>query len=131
MTESFESLYASLVRAGGEAIVRDVERVVKRAAVNVKKDWRANARVSVGNKAGAYPFSITFDGPTRRGHTVEAEVGPDKDKRQGALGNLIEYGAPAQNTAPHNDGKRAADKELPAFERNITNAAVAIVSGQR
>lgn len=126
--ESLDSLAALFRRAGSEAITRQVEAVVKKAAVNIKKDWRENAKASVGNKAGAYPFSITFDGPTRNGHTVEAEIGPDKDKKQGALGNLIEYGAPAQNTAPHNDGKRAADKELPNFERNLANAAASILS---
>lgn len=120
--DDLDSLAAQLRRAGSEAIVREVEAVVKRGAVNIKKDWRKNAKESAGTHARAYPYSIDFDGPDRRpGHVVEAEIGPDKGKRQGALGNLIEYGS--VNNPPNNDGKRAADKEHDKFADAILKTA--------
>lgn len=120
--DDIASLAEQLRRAGSEAVVREVEAVVKRGAVNIKKDWRRNAKESAGSHASAYPFSIDFDGPNRRpGHVVEAEIGPDKDKPQGALGNLIEYGS--VNNPPNNDGKRAADKEHDRFAEQILKTA--------
>jgi hypothetical protein len=117
-----DSLAAQLRRAGSEALTREVEAVVKRGAVNVKKDWRANAKETAGSAARVYPYSITFDGPTRLpGHRIEAEIGPDKGKRQGALGNLLEYGS--VNNPPHNDGKRAADKEQDKFAEAVLKTA--------
>lgn len=116
------SLAEQLRRAGSEALIREVEGVVKRGAVNIKRDWRKNAKESAGQSARAYPYSIDFDGPHRRpGHVIEAEIGPDKDKRQGALGNLIEYGS--VNNPPNNDGKRAADKEHDKFADAILKTA--------
>jgi hypothetical protein len=44
-----------------------------------------------------YPDSITFDVDVNGG-SIAAEIGPDKDLPQGALGNLIEYGS--ANNAP-------------------------------
>lgn len=85
--------------------------IVTKAAVNVKKDWRENAKHSAGKHAPAYPYSITFDEPKTAGGQISIEVGPDKAKRQGALGNLIEFGS--ANNPPHNDGGRALDAEEP------------------
>jgi hypothetical protein len=45
---------------------------------------------------------------------VQAEIGYDKDKRGGALGNLLEYGSAATNP-PHRDIGRALDAEEPRF----------------
>ncbi len=124
MSDDVTTLAEQLRRAGSEALVREVEAVVKKGAVNIKRDWRKNAKESAGRAAPVYPYSITFDGPVRLpGHRIEAEIGPDKDKPQGALGNLIEYGAPRQNTAPHNDGKRAADKEQDKFAEAVLKTA--------
>lgn len=113
MKSTLAALAADLEAAGGRALQREVEAVVKRAAVNVKRDWQINARASAGRSAPAYPRSISFDGPDRSGSTIQAEVGPDKDRRQGALGNLIEYGS--VNNPPSNDGKRAAEAEHDRF----------------
>ena len=57
--------------------------------------------------APALPFAVTYDVRTS-GTLVAAEIGPDKAKRQGALGNIIEFGAPAQNTTPQPGGMPAA-----------------------
>lgn len=124
MSDSLEALTADLRRAGSEAIVREVEAVVKRGAVNIKKSWRDNAKASSGTHARAYPYSITFDGPERVGsREVVAVIGPDKDKPQGALGNLLEYGDGGAKNPPHFDGKRAAEAEHDKFANAILNTA--------
>lgn len=120
---TLDSLAAQLRAAGSEAVTREVEAVVKRGAVNIKTGWRKNARATSGAHARRYPASITFDGPERRGHTITAVIGPDKDLPQGALGVLLEYGSPGQNTSPTNDGKRAAEAEHDRFADEVLKTA--------
>lgn len=96
-----------LVEAAAKATV-DAVKVVKRGAGNVKKGWINNAKITAGKHARAYPYSVTYDI-----EGTSAEIGPDKSKRQGALGNLMEYGS--SSNPPHNDGGRALDTEAPLF----------------
>lgn len=104
---------------------RAILGVVEHAAVNVKDGWKRNARGSAGRHAKRYPSSITYDmmsiGAALRGH-IEAEVGPDKGRPQGALGNLIEFGS--VHNPPHNDGGRALRDEEPKLERAIAEATL-------
>lgn len=98
---------------------RDVLEVVEHGAVNVKEGWRDNARLSAGHAAWRYPDSISYDlnlGAALVGR-VEAEIGPDKSKPQGPLGNLLEFGSP--HSPPHNDGGRALRAEAPKFEQAL------------
>lgn len=96
---------------------RDARAVVMRGAVNIKRDWRANARASSGRHAPLYPSSISFD-VSRYGRDIfRAEIGPDKGAPQGALGNLLEYGS--VHNPPHRDGGRALDAEQPRFEEQM------------
>ena len=48
---------------------------------------------------------------------LEAEIGPDKSRPQGALGNLLEFGS--ENNPPHNDGGRALQAEEPRFLEHL------------
>lgn len=103
---------------------RNVIAVVEHGAANVKTGWANNARQSSGHHAPAYPNAISFDlnlGAALAGR-VEAEIGPDKSKRQGPLGNILEFGGP--KSPPHNDGGRALRDETPKFEAAV--AAVAL-----
>lgn len=124
MSDSLEALTADLRRAGSEAMKREVEGVVKRGAMNIKRDWRDNAKATSGSHARAYPYSISFDGPDRVGaNEIVAVIGPDKGKPQGALGNLLEYGDGKTRNPPHNDGKLAAEKEQDKFANAILKTA--------
>ena len=106
-----DELARDLHRAAKEA--REAARkVVKRGAVNVKRDWRSNATRSAGRHARRYPHSIGFD-ITAGTAAIIAEIGPDKDLPQGPLGNLLEFGS--TNNPPHNDGGRALRAEEPRF----------------
>lgn len=95
-----------------ESVRRESLAVVKKGALNVKNEWRDNARETAPPHGPHYPSSITFD-VERTAEGVEAEVGPDKELQQGALGNLLEFGS--VNNPPHNDGGRALRTEEPRF----------------
>jgi hypothetical protein len=96
---------------------REARAVTMRGAVNIKRDWQANARQSSGRHAPAYPNSIGFDFAAYGPDIFMAIIGPDKGASQGALGNLLEYGS--VKNPPHRDGGRAADVEEPRFEAQI------------
>lgn len=94
--------------------------VVSKGALNIKRDWANNARASSGKHAPAYPSSISYDLDVSP-MSVSAEVGPDKGRPQGALGNLLEFGS--VNNPPHMDGQRALDKERKSFIKHVTDLA--------
>lgn len=105
-------------RIGAEAAA-----VVRKGALNVKNDAR---RFATGlAHAPVYPYSIGYDivGDGRFGQ-IAAEIGPDKDKRQGALGNILEYGT--VNNAPFAHLGPALDIEGPKFEKALAGLAAEV-----
>lgn len=114
-----QQLAADLAAAPGrlEATVRPV---VSKGALNIKNTWRTSA--SGLKHAPAYPYSIGYDLDVGPGYAA-AEIGPDKDKAQGALGNLIEFGS--SKNPPHLDGARALADEEPRFITALENAVEA------
>jgi hypothetical protein len=111
--------FAALLETAGQAVSKDTAVVIKKGALNIKTD--AARRASGLAHAPAYPRSITFDfaiglsGPY-------AEIGPDKDRRQGALGNLLEYGSTNNAPVPHLGP--ALDAEAPNLERYLEAAVL-------
>jgi hypothetical protein len=122
VSDDLRDLIADLAGAGNDARVLDVvEPVVKRGAVNIKKDWRAKAAAAAPAHARQYPYSIDFDtARSTLAHSVGAVIGPDKDKPQGALGNLLEFGS--VNNPPQLSGQQALDAEADAFEQQVAKA---------
>jgi hypothetical protein len=110
-----DALTAGIARTQA-AIAADAAAIVKRGAQNIKTGWQANARASAPAHAPAYPASISYD-ITTAGGVIEAEIGPDKERRQGALGNLLEYGS--AHNPPHNDGGIALADEEPRFQAQV------------
>jgi hypothetical protein len=104
------------IAASGVTVRTEGRAVVSRGALNIKNEWRDNARSSAGAHARLYPNSISYD-LTSQGAVVEAVIGPDKDKVQGPLGNLLEFGS--AHNPPHNDGGRALDSEEPRFVAQV------------
>ncbi|MEV6696227.1 hypothetical protein AB0M68_03565 [Streptomyces sp. NPDC051453] len=96
---------------------RDTRAVVVRGAVNIKKDWKANARATARKHGRHYPRSVGYDMGSYGPDIFMAIIGPDKGATQGALGNLLEYGS--VKNPPHNDGGRALATELPRFEEQL------------
>lgn len=107
-----EQLIADMARAADQMDAR-VRAVVAKGALNIKNDWRRNARASSGRHAPHYPRSIGYDLTTVPGVGTIAVIGPDKDEMQGPLGNILEYGTATQGG--HNDGGRALLAEEPRF----------------
>jgi len=74
---------------------KNLRQATEVTARNVRDTARANAAGMA--HAPAFPYSITYDitgsGDSGIGSNIEAEIGPDKERPQGALGNLIEYGS--------------------------------------
>jgi len=96
----------------------ETRQVVTKGALNIKVD--AQRRVSRLAHAPAYPRAITYD--TRATPAgAWADIGPDKERRQGALGNLLEYGSVHNEPIPHMGP--AARAEAPRFERAMQDLA--------
>lgn len=96
---------------------RDARKVLARGALNIKNDWRKNARSSSGRHAPMYPNAVGYDIAAYGPDIFMATIGPDKGAPQGALGNLLEYGS--VHNPPHRDGGRALDAEEPRFEAQM------------
>lgn len=113
-----ETLAADMLKAAAEAIVV-TRAVVQKGALNIKQDAKKNVQASAPVENAYAHNAITYDtgiGKT----TIDAEIGYDKDKRGGALGNILEYGS--RNNPPHRDLGRALDVETPKFEATLTAA---------
>ncbi|MFD6770594.1 hypothetical protein ACFWC6_30725 [Micromonospora chalcea] len=114
-------LRVKLDRAVSEA-PEEAGKVVEKGALNIKNGMRR--RVGGIAHAPAYPAAITYDRSAGlRG--PEAEIGPDKRRRQGALGNILNYGS--VNNAPIPHVEPAADEELPRFEKAMEDLAVRLL----
>jgi hypothetical protein len=119
-----DELAADLDRAADQ-IADEAEKVVKKGDLNIKRSWAA-AWQGLAH-APALPSALSYD--TRRAGTViTSEIGPDKDRPQGALGNLLEFGS--VNNAPHPGGVPALDAEEPRFVAALAAAAVKVLEGR-
>jgi hypothetical protein len=120
--DGLDTLLADLARAG-EQLPPEARKITQKGALNIKTSW---ARYWSGLKhAPALSRAVTYD--TRWvGSGVEAEIGPDKSRRQGALGNLVEYGS--INNAPIPGGAPALAEEAPRYERYLTELALGLLA---
>lgn len=103
----------------------EAEKVVAKGALNIKNG--ARQRVGSPAHAPAYPAALGYDMTSDRSGP-SAEIGADKNKRQGALANLIEYGSVNNPPKPHI--RPAADEELPKFERAMEDLAAKLLEGR-
>jgi len=132
MEDGFEAL-AALSRDLGDAprnVGPKLRSALMRTAIEIKKEARESVRADKYFK-GAAP-AIAFDAEvsaTDAGSSLEIEIGYDRDKAGGKLGNLREFGAPnatyggvAAPLAPKNDLKLALENNAEDFERGIDAA---------
>lgn len=101
---------------------RNLRQAIEVTARHVRDAARQNATGMA--HAPAFPYSITYDitgsGDSGTGSTLDAEIGPDKDRPQGALGNLIEYGS--IHNPPQGIMHGALQANEADFERGIDMA---------
>lgn len=90
--------------------------VIESSAVDMRDEWRANARVTAGKHGKHYPNSIQY----RMTGAFEAIIAPDESQTQGAMS--FEFGS--RNQPPHLDGQRALDYLAPLITRRIESQLV-------
>lgn len=106
-----------LVHAAGVAPA-EARKVVAKGALNIKND--ARRRLAGHPHLRRLPAAITYDShETPTGGW--AEIGPDHDRPQGALGNIPEYGT--RKNAPLPYMRPSGEAELPRFERAMGDLA--------
>jgi hypothetical protein len=112
----FDRLQADLNGVGREVIPFAVKALAV-TANNVKKTWRGKVSGAAGlpGLAGALSYDVKAAGAH-----IEAEIGYDKDRYQGPLGNISEFGSPT--VAPRGYGAGALQENADDFVRGITNA---------
>jgi len=113
LDSELKRLTVDLGKVSGRA-VPEVRKVVKRGAQNIKQDW---AKGWQGHRhAPALHRAVSYD--IERGG-LGAEIGPDKGRGSGALGNIYEFGTP--RNAPMPAGGPALTKETPKFEQALAD----------
>ena len=117
MRDDLSSLARDL-RAAAVTVPVVSRAVVARGALNIKNDWRR--RWTGLSNAPLLPYAIGYD-TNETPWGVSAEIGPDKSKPQGPLGNLIEFGS--VNNAPQPGGAPALDTEEPKFLDALADVA--------
>lgn len=99
----------------------DVEKsmrpVLQKGALNIKTEMQEQAS---GHPRFRYlPAAISYDTTVTRSE-IRAEIGPDKDKRGGAIANLLYFGTSKHGAVLDINGP--LDHEEPRFIKAIENA---------
>lgn len=93
----------------------EFRKVVEKGALNIKTGMRSDA---AGHPTYRYfPLSISYDMTGE----FSAEIGPDKGRVQGALGNLLYFGNSKSGGVLNINGPW--QKELPRFADAIADVA--------
>lgn len=104
--------------------VKEGRAVTEKGALNIKNQMRDE---STGHPTfPAFPHSITYDIHYGVG-SMEAEIGPDKDLPQGALGNILYFGT--SNNGPVLDPESAMRAEEPRFVKALGLMADDLLGG--
>lgn len=114
VTESGLKEWRGVLEAAAADVVPEARKVVARASLNIKRD--AQKKISGLAHAPHYPRAIGYDTAVS-GTRVTSEIGPDKKKKQGTLGAVLEYGS--VNNAPLAHLGPALDYEVPNLERYL------------
>lgn len=120
--KSLASAFDNAARVAPE----QARKVVQKGLLNIKSDWRSEW-TGLSN-APALASAVTYD-TVQAGDRVSGEAGPDTDRRQGDLGNLVEYGS--VNNAPHPGGLPALERERPRFAKALADLAAAELERRR
>jgi hypothetical protein len=115
MSDELRDLAADLNKAAVK-VFPAVAAVVAKGAHNVKEQMAEEAQSSGSYKH--FHRSIGYD--LHKGG-LEAEIGPDKNGPQGALGNILYFGT--SKNAAILDVESGLRDEAPRFEKHIADAA--------
>lgn len=107
------------------AVESEAERVLERGALNVKNKMAEDAQVH-GGHAKRFASSISYERRSRVGQ-IGFEIGPDKDRPQGALGNLLYFGS--KNNAPTLDVEAGLIDEEPRLMSEMAKMLGRVMGG--
>lgn len=111
--------FAAELRAAGD-VQPEVEKVLFKGAMNIKKDLQEKMRASTHFKGAAGAISFDIRG-------LSAEIGPTKGS-PGSLANLAYFGGTGwggkHSGGTVEDPEEALLREVPAFEKHLTEIAV-------
>ena len=114
-THELRKLSADLGRASNEVLGK-AQKVVKKGAQNIKETMVEEAKGAGAQFSSVFPSSISYD-PSSDGGLLAYEIGPDKQRAQGALGNLLYFGS--SKNGPVLDVEAGLRKETPNFEKHM------------
>lgn len=118
--------WQQVLREAREKAPKETRKVVVKGAQNIKADWRKGWEGF--RHAPSLPTAVGYD-VGKAAEVVKAEIGPDKRKRQGALGNLLEFGS--VNNPPHPAGALALEAEAPRFTEALEQMGFDLLSEER
>ena len=98
-------------------VSKTMRPVVQRGAQNIKNDLQDDA--SDHPRFRYLPAAISYDTTVTKAE-IRAEIGPDKDKRGGAIANLLYFGT--SKTGAVLDINGPLDREEPKFLKAIEDA---------
>lgn len=118
-----ETLAADMLKAAAEAVV-GTRAIVQKGSLNIKNEARRNVAESAPVQNAHAQYAITYETANDyTGMVSHGEIGYDKDRPGGSLGNLLEYGGGGDRSPAHRDLGRAFDSELPRFEEALATFA--------
>lgn len=108
----------------------EARKVVSKGALNIKNDWR-EAWDDLDGHAKRIHHTIGYDMSPPGGDEIIAIIGPDvnRQRMQGALGGIIEFGVPGKNT-PNPGGAVALVNESPRFEEALGDLGERLLDGR-
>jgi hypothetical protein len=112
---------AADIEAAPKTAAKNVQKAVEVTARNVKDAWKE--KLSGATKLPKAAGSITYDvkgGAGIRADVIEAEIGPDNSRGQGAVVGKTEFGSPG--LSPRGYGHGALQENEKDFERGLSIA---------
>jgi hypothetical protein len=109
----FDDVLADLDKAPGRAVPKLT--AATRAASGKIREAMVKDATGIGH-APHFPRSITDEVKFGVGR-ISAEIGPDKSRKQGALGNILYFGG--SKSGPVLDINGPLDQETPAYVKAI------------
>ena len=97
---------------------REMPRVMRKAGVNIKRDWSMDAAFSRHFRLGP---TINFDQTVHFGAMHEVEVGPDRWHRAARLAGIAHFGGANGGGGTLGDPKKYVDAETPRMEQAIAD----------
>lgn len=125
MTDDLRALEIDLGIAASSETAKAIERATSKGALNIKTDWKK--AWSGHPHIPALPRAVTYD-LTGGSTEASAEIGPDKARAQGPLGNIIEFGD--GENAPIPGGLPALAAEEPRYVKAIADLAEEALRGR-